>query len=301
VSKSLTKFGAGCILFRKNPDILVITGCDETHYDLAADCVASFHECYPGACDFAFANFSHHTPPPAIAGHVTHLLNLPPPPEFAKVDGYFTAYSRMKARLPLLFPGYKIYIWVDADCWFQGAQSLPRIIIQAEQTNIAIHPEFDIHYGHYATPSDRTLKIYKRNEGKDLSAMPLDMPMLNTGVFAMRHDCGMWAAWQAELDRLHEKHRAGHDVYFSDQIALHKVIYTNRYTYGPLRAIDNWQTYACLPSVNLVTKKLIVPTPPYEEIGILHLAGKSKFETVNLDGKIFALRYQDFKRATQAA
>jgi hypothetical protein len=65
---------------------------------------------------------------------------------------------------------------------------------------------------------------------------------------------------------------------------------------GPLRAVDNWQTYACFPLANLTKKKLIVPTPPHEEIGIIHLAGNTKNEIVQMNGHTFGLRYRDFQK-----
>jgi hypothetical protein len=284
-------------LFQKNTKVLVVTGCDESHYDLADDCIASFHECYPGACDIGFVHFGEGLPPAAIAGQVTHNLALPPPAEFARAEGYFAAFAGIKASLPELFPGYEMYIWIDSDCWFQNATSLPRIIAMMQASNIAIHPEFDVHYAHYPTPTERTVYIYTRNEGNDLSAMPLNMPMLNAGVFGMRANSPLWGAWRRELARLMERFRRGQDVFFSDQIALHKVIFSNNYSFGPLRAIDNWQTYACLPHVNLASRKLVVPSSPFEEIGIVHLAGQSKFERMEMNGLRFGLRYGEFRRA----
>ncbi len=282
--------------YQKDPRILLVTGCDEWHFDLAADCIASFHANYPSACDVGFINFGRKTPPHEIAAHVTHYLPLRAPAEFSKNMGYYTAFSGAKAKLPELFPGYEVYIWVDTDCWFQGADSLPRIIAQARTHDIAIHPEFDVHYINYPTPSKRTLNIYRRNEGEDLSNMPLNMPMLNAGVFAMRATSPIWAAWQQELQALRDKQAQGQKIYFSDQIPLHKIIYKMQFDIGPLRAIDNWQTYICFPGVDLRTKKLIVPTPPHEVIGIIHLAGSTKFETVTMNGHSFGLRYRDFQR-----
>ncbi|HQU04564.1 MAG TPA: hypothetical protein PLT25_07580, partial [Acidocella sp.] len=267
-----------------------------SHFDLAEDLFASFHEFYPGACDIAFINFGTQTPPPGIGGRATMQVAMPPPPEFSKRFGYYAAYSGAKARLPMIFPGYQLYVWIDSDCWFQGADSLPRIIAQAQKHEIAIHPEFDIHYLNYPTPSKRTATIYARNEADNLTSMPLDKPMLNAGVIALRHNSRVWALWQQELAMLHVKFQQGQNIYFSDQIPLHKLIYLNNIDIGTLRATDNWQTYACLPLANLTKKKLVLPTPPHEEIGIIHLAGKTKYQMMHMNGHSFGLRYRDFQK-----
>lgn len=282
--------------------ILVVTGFDARHFDLAQDMADSFRQVYQDRYRLAAIVFGVDPPPAQLAARFDQLVRIADDatPFDASDNGYFLAYSGLKARLRDVFPGYASYCWIDADCWFQGNESLPRILTGLPGFDICIHPEFDVHYLNYPTPSARTLRIYQSNEGPNLAAMPLDMPMVNSGVFAMRADSPVWALWDAELARLRERRQRGEAVYFSDQIPLHKVIYLKRVRIYPLRAVDNWQTYACLPFIDRQTRSLRVPTPPHEKIGLMHLAGASKHQTFQIDGQSMTLRYRDMVRLLAA-
>jgi hypothetical protein len=277
---------------------IVVTGCDSAHFDLAEDLATSFRFHYKNTFDFAFINFCDVSPPEGLLTKTDMACNLSGDyNNFDKNLGFYAAFTAVKTRLPDLFPGYKIYCWIDSDCWVQNSESLMRIIYSAEIAEIAIHPEFDVHYLSYPTPNPRTLMIYSQNEAGRLNEMPLHMPMLNAGVFGMKSSSRLWKLWQNELNNLVKRFQLGETVYFSDQIALHKLIYAEKIMFLPLRAVDNWQTYACPPFVHFESGKLRVPSPPFEEIGLLHLAGTTKDKILTTSTGIdFTLRYRDIKR-----
>ena len=61
--------------------------------------------------------------------------------------------------------------------------------------------------------------------------------------------------------------------------------------------MDNWQTCASLPFVHRPSKLLRLPTPPYEPLGIVHLAGATiKTRSFAVDGGTTTLRYRDLLR-----
>jgi hypothetical protein len=258
---------------------------------------SSYRRAYQDRYPLAAIVFGDKPAPPelvALFDYAIHVASDDAPDDSA--TGYFLAYSGLKAQLRNLFPGYQTYCWIDADCWFQGNESMHRILAGVASYDICIHPEFDIHYANYPTPSQRTLQIYRTNYGEQLDAMPLNMPMVNSGVFAMRANARTWDLWASELQHLRDRHKQGHSVFFSDQIALHKLIHAHQLRIHPLRAIDNWQTYACLPLVHRATRSLRVPTPPHEHIGLMHLAGATKDMVVIIDGQQTTLRYRDLMR-----
>jgi len=278
-------------------DIIIITGCDAAHFNLCTDMVQSFRDNYDRRYDLGFINFSSDNVPFSIRNQIDRVIELGgPAASFDKRLGYHAAYTGAKARLPGLFPGYELYIWVDADCWFCNAESLGRIVNLAAQAQICIHPEYDIHYRFHPTPSARTLAIYRANEGPDLERMPVNMPMLNSGVVGMSRASPIWKAWAAELDALRARHEAGQSVYFSDQIALHKLVFQRQIRYAPMRAIDNWVAPLCLPVVRREQCVLTVPTPPFERIGVLHLAARTKDARVSFNGHKLTLRYRDIRQ-----
>lgn len=279
------------------PDTLIVTGFDAQHFDLAQDFADSFRQAYQERHRLAAVIYGAVSPPAALTTRFDQIFRVTEEgPAFDSTRGFFMAYSGLKARLRDIFPGYAGYCWIDADCWFQGDESLPRILAGVPGFDLCIHPEFDVHYLNFPTPSERTLHIYRTNEAANLSAMPLRMPMVNSGVFAMRTDSRVWALWDAELTRLRQRHEHGEAVFFCDQIPLHKLVYLNQLRIYPLRAIDNWQTYACLPMIHRETRCLRVPTPPHEKIGVMHLAGRSKHQHLQIDGQTLTLRYRDMAR-----
>ena len=281
-----------------NPSpVLVVTGFDAKHFDLALDLAESFRAAYQDRYRLAAIVFGAEPAPPALAAHFDQVMHLADAGAgFGAAAGYVLAYAGLKARLREVFPGHAAYIWIDADCWMQGDESLPRICAGLGAFDICVHPESDVHYLDHETPSERTLQIYRSNDGPRLAAMPLRKPMLNTGVFAMRADSRVWALWQAELDQLRQRHQQGERVYLSDQIPLHKIVYLQRLRVYPLRAIDNWKTYACLPFIDRQARCLRVPTLPHEKIGLIHLAGTTKDQLFPIDGQQLTLRYRDMHR-----
>lgn len=274
---------------------VVVTGFNHRHFDLAEDMADSYRAAYGDRYALAAAVYGGVEAPPQLRAKFDLVVDVSDlGPGYDESLGYFFAYSGLKARLPDIFPGFSMYAWVDADCWFQGSESLPRILNGAVQREISIHPEYDIHYTHSPTPGDRTLKIYQQNEARHIDTMPLRMPMVNAGVYAMRPESRVWKMWNAELIQLKLRHDRGEDVYFSDQIPLHKLIYRHGIQFSPLRAIDNWMAIFCMPMLHKATKCLRAPTLPHEMIGILHLAGKNfENKVFQIDGHAITLRYRD--------
>ena len=280
-----------------NPSsVLIVTAFDAKHFDLAQDMAASYRSTYQDRYRLAAIVYGPTAAPPELTALFDEIRHIPD--DGTAGDGYrgfFMAYSGWKARLRDVFPGYGCYCWIDADCWFQGDASIPRILAGVPRSELCIHPECDVHYLNYPTPSERTLSIYRTNEGDQLAAMPLRMPMVNSGVLAMRTDSRVWSLWESEMTRLRERHQQGEAIFFSDQIPLHKLIYLHQVRIYPLRAIDNWQTYACPPLVDTKNRRLRVPTPPHEEIGLMHLAGNAKHQLYPIGERQMTLRYRDVR------
>jgi hypothetical protein len=260
---------------------LIVTGCDAAHFGLVEDLLQSFRQHYKQDFSLGFLNFRSEEVSLEIQCKVDHIVDFPRPSvEFDKKFGYFTGFTGLKARLPDLFPHFDYYCWIDADCWFQNAESLPRIFDGLDRADICIHLEHGREYVRFPTPNPRTRQIYSINEAGRLGEMPINMPMVNAGVFAMAAASPIWELWRKETDDLLERHKAGEQIYFSDQIPLHKIIYKTRKSIFPIRAIDNWPTYASNPMLDRATRSLRDPVPPHEELGIIHLAGPFKPESL---------------------
>jgi len=189
---------------------------------------------------------------------------------------------------------------VDADCWFCSSESLGRIISGATQADIAIHPEYDVHYWRFPTPNKRTVEIYRTNDDEPPYSM-FGRAMVNSGVYAMSPASPVWDLWRVALVSLRER-SLQRPVFFSDQIPLHRILHEGELRVCPLRATDNWQLYASVPRLRLDRQTgsfiLQAPSPPYETIGILHLAGTTKDTLYDVAGNKMMLTYSALKKAS---
>ena len=275
--------------------VLIVTGANEAHADLLKDFITSLRMHYGHNYEVALLDFASKPFQDDVLSQFDLVQQFSDEAiSFQKKRGYFLAYTAAKARLTEIFPGYDVYCWVDADCWFNSPESVPRMVRNALKTEITIHPEYDIHYWGYPTPSDRTLNLYKSIYGENHSTYPIKLPMINAGVFAMSKSSKVWKLWASELLKMRER-SLSEDIYFSDQIPLHRILYSQKIKAIPLRAVDNWQVNACPPKIfydgNKKTIWVAAPTEPFEKIGIIHLAGRTKDHVYDVDGFKTTLRF----------
>ena len=279
---------------------LIATGCDAAHFELAEDLVASIRAACGASYSIGFVRFCNTPLPNTIASQADLVVSCSDAySQFNGVNGFYSAFGSIKPRIPTLFPGYNIYTWIDADCWIQNDSALNKMEGASENFDICIHPEYDIHYFKTSTPTDRTISIYQWAMPKNTDAKIIRKPMFNTGVVSARRDSKIWNMWETALLELRMRYDRGEASFFSDQIPLHYLIHTENISVFPLRATDNWQTYACAPRLRIDSRKLCVPTFPHEEISIIHLAGPVKDSYFDLAGQQTRLRYRDFTKTMQ--
>jgi hypothetical protein len=280
-----------------------VTGCDQSHFELAEDLIASIREVAGQTVAVGFIRLCDTPLPKSISSQVDCVASCAEHfPGFDKKSGYYAAYAAAKPRIPQLFPGFETYSWIDADCWLQNRLTLDKMAIGSRDADLCIHPEIDIHYFPYKIPSDRTLSIYPLVMGSNPSSDLLRTPMVNAGVFSARASSRIWALWEDALVALRHRFDRKESTFLSDQIPLHALMFNQKISVYPLRASDNWQTYASQPQFNPQSGKLVLPTFPFEEISIIHLAGASKDHVYNIGaGQQTKLRYRDIKQLTGRA
>ena len=278
---------------------IVVTGCDANHFELAEDLLASLRSVSGKKRDLGFVRFCSTPVPQAIADSVDRVAECSEGHgSFNAEQGYYCAYAAIKPRLPELFPGYDVYSWIDADCWLQNDVTLDRFERAATEFDLSIHPECDVHYLNFPTPSFRTFDVYRRAMPKELKPGILHFPMLNAGIVSARRESPIWRMWKQELTELRARVERGESDYYCDQVPLHHLIHSRNVQYYPLRAVDNWQTYAAIPRVDFTRRRLMTPTPPHETINIVHLASNTKDRVFNLpNGMKLRLRRRELLAA----
>ena len=283
-------------------DSIIVTGCDENHFALAEDLAQSIHERKSRAYALGFVNMSSLGQKFAAADMFDFCVEAPGArlAELVNIKGFKIAYLNVKALLPDLFPGYRRYLWLDADCWVQNEIGLMQILELCQDQDLAIHPEYDIHYTSQKTPSNRNMMVYRQIFGGTEDEDKRDnmrFPMVNAGVFGATARSPLWKSWTGLMDEIRERPDPERTKFYCDQVPLHYLISSGQLSFFPLRSTNNWQTYACAPMFDIRRKRLVLPTPPHEEINIMHLAAHSKdckykFGEMGLT----SLRYRHFKK-----
>ena len=276
---------------------IVVSACDDYHHALAVDLIASLNEVRDGTFKVGFVNVDDGPLCREFKNHVDVYTSMNSSFDRTKHHGFKLAHMQLKTRLPEIFPGFSVYVWLDGDTWVQNTRGIVNAARGAAKADIAIHPQLDPHYYRNKFHGDNTVARY-RNIFPEAAADIWRYPMINSGVFAARADSKLWSEWKAILEETCERRAGGADIYFSDQVPLHYLMVMGKIAIHPLRAVDNWLVFEAVPSLNPRTRKLVVPTEPHEEINTVHLAAWGKKRSYKVPGveKEIWFTYRDVKR-----
>ena len=216
-----------------------------------------------------------------------------------------------RAFLPNYFPGFKKYLWIDADAWVNTWETIDLYFKACENKKLAISTSADRSYGRVlraewffgslAKIKSQNYKHAKSSGFSEKIAREVALkPHLNIGVFALEAEAPHWEMWQINLKKALNSGR----IWGSEQIAMNITIYHNNYDVEILPAYCNWTLIDGI-KYDKKTKKLVEPYLPNHEIGIVHFAGKnndhirldknfkSKVKTLDGDEVEISLRFLD--------
>jgi hypothetical protein len=118
------------------------------------------------------------------------------------------------------FPGFDIYLWLDADAWVQDWEAIELFRSGAARRGLAIVPEVDrgsaLQYGGLPRWWQTVRQFYEGPYGPEVAQRLCSYPLLNAGVFALHRDAPHWERW---AEALHAGVQRRTDL-FSDQTAL---------------------------------------------------------------------------------
>ena len=229
-------------------------------------------------------------------------------PEY-KVKGKEWLKSQVsRAFLPNYFPGYKKYLWIDADAWVNSWDAIKLYIDGSNDSKLAISTSADRSYGRvlrvdwifggFAKVKSQNYKHAKSSGFSENIARKVALkPHLNIGVFCLEHNAPHWDIWQKNLSKALKSGK----VWGSEQIAMNITIYNDEQKIEILPAYCNWTLVNHL-KFDTDKNTFVEPYLPHHEIGIIHLAGKDNKNRFNknylaeiptVDGKIVkkSLRY----------
>lgn len=183
--------------------------------------------------------------------------------------------------LPKYFPGFDVYVWIDADAWIQEESALDWLVAAASAGSLAIVPEADRAYRLTESALHWRLSRMRACFGDEAQHRLLWETYFNAGVFALRSDVPHWSSWARWF-------MAGTDAaggkLCCDQSALNHAIWKDCLDVTPLPATCNWLCHLALPTLDHPSGRFLEPLPPRRPIGILHLTGHSKHQLITFRG-----------------
>ena len=207
-----------------------------------------------------------------------------------------------RAFLPKYFPGYKKYLWIDADAWVNKWETIELYFKGSDNNKLAISTSADRSYGRVLRAEwlIRSIAVIKSQNYKhakssgfseDIARKVALMPHLNIGVFCLNFDAPHWEIWQKNL----KKALSSGKIFGSEQVAMNITIYVDNLEIEILPAYCNW-TLTNRIKFDTEKNSLVEFYLPNHEIGIMHLAGKTSdhirynknylSDIQTLDGKI---------------
>ncbi len=185
-----------------------------------------------------------------------------------------------RAFLTDYFPGYKKYLWIDADAWVNSWEAIELFIKGCENKKLAIATSADRSYGRvlraewffgsFARIKSQNYKHAKSSGfGEKISREVALKPHLNIGVFSLEVDAPHWEIWQKNL----KKALSSGKIWGSEQIAMNITIYSDKLDVEILPAYCNW---TLIEAIRFDKKQntFVEPYLPNHKIGIIHFAGK---------------------------
>jgi len=215
-----------------------------------------------------------------------------------------------KPLLRKYFPGYDIYLHLDADAWVQDWSAIDTYIAGAENGALAITPEIHRAYSANYTASHEfrafIVELYAGTWGEDYVKKYAFYPILNAGVFAMPADSPIWGLWEDNIRvSLSKSHH--HCI---EQAALNLAVFEHPELFhydAPdkknielLPATCNWLCHQCLPLFDKKRNVLVEPYLPHTTLGIIHRSSddfKDKHDapvyTTDGDSVVRNLKYKE--------
>ena len=265
---------------------IAITGGDAAYFHLLRECVASLRATPEGQAmalgilDCGLTEEQRVWLATQGAIFVTPDWDFDFPARAKLKDGYKALTAR--PFLPRYFPGFDLYLWIDADCWVQQGDALALFQRAARTGALAVAPEIHRSMRHYrhAWKEFSTVNgaAYEAAFGKDTAERLIRYPLINAGVFALRADAPHWQGW---ADLLGESLQRSADM--TDQIALNVLVYDHGFPCEPLPSRCNWPVHHATPAWDAERSLFVEPAMPYEPLGILHMTIYTKrLETLDV-------------------
>lgn len=282
--------------------IAFISGCDANYYPLLREWLASVRTFTNQDICILDAGLTEQQRA-ELKPLVTKIVN-PDWPAPVKAKEFLKACV-CRPFLPKIFPGYDIYMWMDADTWIQDWTAIELFLIGAQRKKITLTAQVDRAYpraarvkwlGHWPWKVrsfyfTNARKAYGFKTAKTLLARHV----LLAGAFALHKDAPHWARWQELVVQTMKRGK----IFTAEQLSLGKMCHLEGFEYEALPA---WAHWLCefKPLYDEQRGLFVEPYLPHQPIGILHLSGVDEMrldrsvttDFKTLDGKTIQKTYR---------
>jgi hypothetical protein len=252
---------------------IAITGGDAAYFDLMRDCISSLRATAEGRAmtlgvlDCGLTDEQRTWCKAQGATLVAPQWDFDFPGRAKLKDGYKALTAR--PFLPRYFPGFDLYLWIDGDCWVQQGDALDLFLRAARTGALAVAPEIHRSMRHYRHAWKEFSSIngaaYAAAFDQATADRLIRYPLINAGVFALRHDAPHWAGWAALLGAALQR-----SADMTDQITLNVLVYDQGFACEPLPSRCNWPVHHATPAWDAERALFVEPAMPYEPLAILH-------------------------------
>ena len=206
-----------------------------------------------------------------------HRFDLPPHPAWQ--DGYL-AQPFLRETLP----GWDVYLWIDADIWFQDGRAIAAFLAGAAQSGFAIAHERCPDYRMQPWLQAWMAKHFVRGFGLVPGLWLATRAHLNSGLFALRADAPLWEPW---TEAFAAAIRRTGDATPHGQFAMNRLVHGRLPGAARLPAtlLEPWANWICdrgMPMWNDEACAFCEPRAPWRILSALHLAGPGKRETYRI-------------------
>lgn len=211
-----------------------------------------------------------------IGSHARHVVepewDLPVDPEVRMAHPEFRGLT-VRPFLRDYFPGYDVYLWLDADTWVQERFALEACVAGAVVTGLAIAPQSHPAYRDEWSFFRQRVSYLQAYFGGEAARSLHSEPYFNAGVFALAAGARHWAVW-AKWFRAGLETAQGKLV--TDQAPLNYAIWTEPLPVTVLSALCNWCCHLATPRFDQELGSFCEPGKSGRPIGILHLTAFTK-------------------------
>lgn len=291
--------------------VAIVSGCDANFYPLLRELIASIRRFKAAdACDICVLDAGLSESQITDLAPLVKSVQAPHWPAEIPAHRYKDKdYLKACVCRPFineLFPGYDMYVWLDADTWVQDWTAIEMFIDGAKSAEaIAVTNGADRAYGKPLRISwlgnwPRKVKNFYSSNGSSVfgarfARQMVEKYVLSAGCFALHRSAPHWHRWQALVIEAARKGK----LFPAEQLALGKMVHQDGYRAELLPAYTHWLC-VCKPMWDQDRQLFVEPFLPHEPLGVLHLSGvdylrayrSATTDISTLDGVVVHMNYR---------